>query len=1153
MPESVQPALSDAPQRDLIRTALNSTLVVEAAAGTGKTTELVRRIVALLCAGRAQLDRMVAVTFTEPAAGELKLRLRAAIELARLESARPLAQRECLNAALPKLEEARVGTIHGFCADLLREYPVQTGVDPRFEVAAEDIAWTLFNRVFERWFEGQLANPGPAVRRILRRRKREYFGSRPRDEGPRGLLRHAAWQLIEHRDFPGRWRADASFQRDPIIDAIFAEVQSLAAWAPRCDPEDWFGKSLIELAKVAQELQRAERERDRDYDGLEAWIGELVSKKHWQWKGWSRPEDPEFPRGELLHRRDELQGLLKRFLDESGADLAPHLRDELWPVVEDYRSAKEGAGCLDFNDLLIHTRNLIRDDAAVRRALQNRFTHYFVDEFQDTDPLQVEILMLLGADDPEIADWRKARAAPGKLFFVGDPKQSIYRFRRADVGLYREVQQRLLAQGATRVNLTVSFRSVPAIQEAVNAAFAPRFQAIEGAYVPLAPFRASCDSQPAVIALPVPAPYSEYGKVVNWKIDESLPDVVAAWIDWLVKHSGWTVTEREHPGVRVSVEPRHVCLIFKRLQSFGDDVTRPYVDALEARQLPHLRVGGSSFHGREEIEVVRTALTAIERPDDELAVFATLHGPLLAVSDAALLLWRERIGPLNPFRAATEGLTPSLAEIAEALKLLRELHRHRNQRPVADTISQLLEATRAHAAFAIWPTGAQALANIARLMVLSRRAEQQGLVSFRSFVERLESDAERRETAEAPLFEEGVQGVRIMSGHKAKGLEFPIVVLADMTAREAPDQASRWTDATRGLCVQRIAGCTPPELREHSAEEIERERAEALRVLYVATTRARDILVVPVIGDARLDGWVAALNPVVHPDAQHSRQPIAHQAPGTPVFGNDSTPIRPTKAKRPRDSVMPGLHQPESGPHRVVWWDPSVLGLNVPPSVGLSQTRILQEDGTNRAQETMAHWEAWRAARGVILERGAKPSMVVQTATQWARGANEVAGASDVSIVDAQWKGERLTGPRFGTLVHALLAAIDLDAERDHVMAHAETYARMFGADERERDGAVEVVVAALTHPLLRRAATAARAGRCRRESPLVVRLEDGTLLESIADLAFFEAEEWIVVDFKTDAELGAREQTYRRQVALYVRGITEATSATARGHLLLV
>ncbi len=758
--------------------------------------------------------------------------------------------------------------------------------------------------------------------------------------------------------------------------------------------------------------------------------------------------------------------------------------------------------------------------------------------------------------------WQRSRSWPpvwprpstGKLFVVGDPKQSIYRFRRADVALYEEVKHRLIAQGATLARLTVSFRAVPEIQQAVNAAFAPRLGGAGGGprdYVPLSPFRDGPVTQPAVIALPVPAPYGDYGKVVEWKIAESLPDVTAAWIDWLVNASGWTVTERENPGERVPVAPRHVCILFRRFKSFGEDVTRDYVAALEARHLPHLLVGGSSFHEREEIEALRNALAAIERPDDEMSVFATLRGPLLALSDAQLLAWRERVGSLHPFRPVPAGLSPALTEVAGCLELLRDLHRGRNRRPVADTIARLLEQTRAHAALAIWPTGIQALANVSRLMDMARRAEQNGIVSFRAFVEYLESEHEGSDTSEAPVLEQEGAGVQLMTVHKAKGLEFPVVVLADMTAKETLEHPFRWTDAPRGLTVQRLANCAPAELLEHGEEEMDRERKEAVRLLYVAATRARDALVVPVVGDERREGWLAALHPAVHPAPATARAP-RRDAPGAPPFGEDSVPLRPANVARPLASVMPGLHQPEAGAHRVVWWDPAVLALGARASIGLAQTRILEVDDQGRSDVALARYEEWRAERAARIGRGTTPTRNVQAATEWVQDTVPDPAAAGVQVLNARWPGERPQGRAFGTLVHVVMSVVGLDDDRAAIASHAEVQARLLAASAADRDAAVHVVSAALAHPLLRRAA-AAGPGRCRREAALVGRLGDGTLLESVADLAFEEDEGWTVVDFKTDAELGARLELYRRQVALYATAVAEATGRPARGFLLAV
>jgi len=711
--------LADQAARDRIRDDLDTTLLVEAAAGTGKTSALVGRILSGITSGRVSLANIVAVTFTEFAAGELKLRLRSEIEHARKQPDVSAESMAFLTQAVQELEEARMGTIHSFCADLLREHPVEAGIDPLFKVAPDEMSYPLFDMAFERWFEQQLESPSDGVRRILRIPQRKQFGggrsatlvNRPRESGPKPMLRKAAWELVKQRDFTASWKRCEDFDRDSEIDDLIDEIKDLGHWSDSGRPDQWLTKSLAYLKRFAAEATRVESlGESRDYDGIEARLFGLLGGwgKGKDWKAYFGRDD--FPADELRERRDELKTRVKEFVDKAGSDLAPRLREELWQVVEGFEQLKERAGLLDFLDLLMRARNLVRDNREVRVELQRRFTHIFVDEFQDTDPLQAEILMLLGSDDPDQQDWRLVRPVPGKLFIVGDPKQSIYRFRRADVALYQEVKRQVIASGGALVDLNVSFRAVPEIQAAVNAAFAPVMadeSQTQAHYVPLAPNRLGSETQPAIIALPVSQPYGDYGKVVDWKIDKSLPGDVAAFVNWIINESGWTVTERGRSQERVPLQARHVCLLFRRLRHYATDVTRAYVQALEAYQIPHLLVGGSSFHSREEVEAIRNALTAVEWPDDELGVFATLHGPLFAFTDAQLLSYRTLSGTLHPFKQPPDDLPESLIEVVEALAILRELHRKRNRRPIAETIGSLLASTRAHAGFANWSTGSR--------------------------------------------------------------------------------------------------------------------------------------------------------------------------------------------------------------------------------------------------------------------------------------------------------------------------------------------------------------------------------------------------------------------------------------------------------------
>ncbi|MGI9168151.1 MAG: UvrD-helicase domain-containing protein, partial [Pyrinomonadaceae bacterium] len=406
VPQTLAQPFVDRAARDRIRTDLDTTLVVEAAAGTGKTTELVGRILAGICSGRVKLSSTVAVTFTEFAAGELKLRLRTAIEEARQDPECSATARAYLLQSLQELEEARVGTIHSFCADLLRERPVEAGIDPLFEVAPDDRAQPLFNLAFDRWFEAHLANPGEAVRRILRRPPRREFGGwsaalgrRSREEGPRKELRRAAWEILRERDFTTPWRKSEGFGREAEIDALITEMKELGDWADVGHPSEYLIKSISYVKHYVAELTRTEEVTGRDYDGIEARLFSFLSG--WKSKNYvAYFAKDDFPKKDIIARRNALKERVEAFVARAGADLAPQLREELWPVVEGYEQLKERAGYLDFFDLLLRVRNLVLDNQYIRADLQQRFTHIFVDEFQDTDPLQAEILILLAAGDP---------------------------------------------------------------------------------------------------------------------------------------------------------------------------------------------------------------------------------------------------------------------------------------------------------------------------------------------------------------------------------------------------------------------------------------------------------------------------------------------------------------------------------------------------------------------------------------------------------------------------------------------------------------------------------------------------------------------------------------------------------------------------------
>jgi len=1190
------PPLRDRDDRLLIRDGLDDTVIVEAAAGTGKTTELVARILNVLARGRAKIDQIVAVTFTEKAAGELKLRIRKELESARQRAAAADVQAN-LTDAISRLEEAHVSTIHGFCADLLRERPVEAGIDPLFEVLTQAAADRTFDEAFHSWLHHQLEDPPEGVRRALRRSVWSRDG-RDKDDGPVDRIRRAGRELAEWRDFDGAWRRDA-FDRDGMLQRALDQIHNLAAHtsAP-LSLRDPLYVDTAPVRELSHDVQTARRFDADDPDGWEARVIDLAQNRDLRRarRGRERAFGAGIGRDLVWAAYESLLNELDAFQRAADCDLAALLHEELRDVVAGYEQLKQRAGALDFVDLLLRARDLLTRHPQVRRGFQSRFTHIFVDEFQDTDPLQAEILLLLSADDPAEHEWRRVTPLPGKLFIVGDPKQAIYRFRRADVETYREVCELLASRGARRAFLHTSFRATPSIQRAVNAAFAPLMtgdrQTLQAEYVALSPHREDRTGQPAVVALPVPEPYGTR-RIAGYAIEDSLPDGIGAFVHWLVARSGWTVTERtagDELPMAIPIQPRHICILFRRFMHFGEDVTRDYVDALEARGVPHLLVGGKSFHGREEVETIRAALAAIEWPDDELSVFATLRGALFAIDDETLLAYRHHHKHFHPFRVPDE-LSPTLGPVGQALRLLRGLHARRNYRPVADTITQLLSATRAHVGFVLRQAGEQALANVLHVAELARQYEINGGMSFRGFVEELRDQAEGGQAAEAPILEEGSDGVRLMTVHKAKGLEFPVVILADMTAKLRSDRADRLIDRERNVCYLRLGRWTPIELATHEEREIARDEAEGIRVAYVAATRARDLLVVPVVGDAMWDGgWTSPLNGAVYPAPAARRG--AGAAVGCPAFTKDSVWRRPDNEPSNPSTVCPGEHVFGFGDsYPVVWWDPHVLDLGVEPGIGIRRESLIVKDVPDAiVAEGLREYEQWRTLREEAIARGSMASLRVRTATEWAAdavGADAIAAASggesasvqrglfdeeperrmpapwpspasdsrggEVAVVDARGR-ERPGGARFGELVHAILAAAPLDAGRGAIAALADVHGRILSAPAEEIAAAIDAAQRVLGHDLLARARAADARHACRRETPVTCALADGTMIEGIVDLAFEEEGTWTVVDYKTDRELATLgEDRYRRQIALYVSAIAEATAQPARGVLVRV
>jgi ATP-dependent helicase/nuclease subunit A len=1096
--------------------AVTKSCILDASAGTGKTTQLVQRIVDAIASG-VRAENIVAVTFTNAAAGEMKLRVRQ-----KLEQEMPYAGEEArpaLDRGLAELERAFIGTIHAFCAHLLRQRPVEARVDPAFEeLAAPE---RLFARVFRDWIDDKLAEESPVLRRAFARLTRLEERS---PLAPIERLRIEAWKLAEWRDHDHPWTKH-DFDRIAAIERALAQSGAFLAIRNRCDRpgRDPLFQSFQPLADLVERAELAQRSGRLDYDSLEAELLAIPRDHRYVNTGYGPYRAEGLTRPQVLAAWDNLKSTIDEFRAAIDADFAADLRDELWEVVERYEQAKIRAGQLDFLDLLLCARRLL-DNADARSYFRERYPYVFIDEFQDTDPVQADVLRRI---------WTH-------VVIAGDRKQSIYRFRRADVEQYRKICSDLESNGAGVEQLDNCARSTTTIQQFVNAAFSQMPE-----YLPLRGGREPKEGQPSVLALPMPKPYGTRN-LSKVRINECSPTAVAAFIEWLVE-SGWSIWDKQTSSYR-RIRPGDVCILFRRFTNNGVDLSQDYVRALEARGLAHVLIGSKSFNRREEVAVIRTALSAIEWPGDELSVYATLRN-LFGIWDSTLFKFRngEPRHSLNPFSELPGDLDAEFHPIREAFALLKELHRRRNARPIAQTINDLLVPLRGFTTFAFRKGGKRVLANIYRLLDIARSFEITEATSFRSFIHYLEEQAEGGEAKEAPILEQEADAVKLINVHKAKGLEFPVVILADLTANlVSPGGSDRFCNPDRRICAQRLLGCAPQDLIDNMAAEDEAERAEALRLAYVAATRARDLLVVSAVGDLSFSkkpeffeqSWLGPLYPALYPKSDRWR--IAESPPGYRPTGSTTVLDAPQECA-PEMFLRPGLHFGSEGNCEIAWFDPALLDLSPKSDGGLEKEALLKGSAEQEAAG-LHQYESWKAGRRAMIESGQTPSFRVIEAVGLRGALPEGLPAPQRIKVEAPDRTAK--GRKFGRVVHRLLQTASVPLNPSELEKLAPFFAKAANARPEEASAAVAAVVSVFQHELIR---SAVAAKLVYRELPVSVRLPDGQLVEGRADLVYFDGESWIVVDFKT----GSPDDNDESQIQIYAYALSLAKAQPVRAIIL--
>jgi ATP-dependent helicase/nuclease subunit A len=1066
--------LVDERVRERIAGDLGANLCVEAAAGTGKTTVLVRRVASLLAAGTVSVDELVVITFTEKAAAELSTRVRDELER-RAAAADDEEQRRRLLRAARDLYRAHIETIHSFATALLRERPVEAGIDPLFDILEELAAGLDFDEAYERFQDALLSSEDHSLERALRR----GFGLQELREACEHLHTHRYLLPLAHPERPGddvgctlgdlrdmAAELRAIMQRHRPADRLVDVVEAIVAWIDELD--------ALNDAELERVLVSGFRPRTNKAVGSNAsWGGEKQRVK------------------DLQQRYDETVDAAKQALS---TDALLGLLPRIEAFVREYARERKRRGKADFDDLLYWARDLVRDSEPARRYFRGRFRAVLIDEFQDTDPIQAELALLLTSDGEPGGDWSALAPAPGRLTVVGDPKQSIYRFRRADIAVYDRVRSRPLA-GATE-RIVTSFRSNAQLLRALNAAFDTIFIAEYG----VQPGNVALEPPPGAPSAARPPVVIAEGSVEgNAEAVRKEEARVVAGLLHAARQEGWEIRDRRENDRTRACRWGDMALLMPARTGIEH-----YEQALAAARIPYRHEGSRDFFQRDEVRDLIWVLSAADDPTDRIALVGALRSGAFAISDEELVIHAAEAGALS-YRAPKTGPSPS---VNEAMAELRDLHRLRRSVSPAELVRRVVERTRLVELALTRPDGEQGAANLLAIVDEARLFAAAGGGGLRPFIRHLRDSMEAEAIEiEATVAEETDDVVRIMTAHGAKGLEYPIVALANLGSRHhAPrepvprEQESFLHFRVGAETAARHGHFATPGYDAVWEDEKAHIDAERLRLLYVAATRARDHLLLPCV--------------------------VGRHAAGE-LLG----------------ALVNALPQ-----------DPSLVEVVeaaevTAPSADAGERPRATEDELTAA---LAERRAWSEAR-TALKRTASVERRIETASSRERAYRPL--AAEVATFEAALVIGQGPPIPIGDAVHMVMERVGLPGAED-LERIAEDLC-LEGDNASDLPDVISMCRACLAAPSVGRAL---ELGSWWREVPFVISdaadaqvAESAPLTNGRVDLVFRDGDELVVVDYKTDKDVTeetAEEYALKHhsgQSEVYAQGLARATGLRVR------
>lgn len=1154
---------ADKVDRALATETLDKNVVVLAGAGTGKTFLLVRRWLTLVLGQGIAADRVLTLTFTEKAAQEMRSRITA--ELDRVASANSRedapgvaasflleeirqayrlsrsAVEDRAREALQKLEKAIIGTIHSFAAHVLRLYPLEAGVDPQAEVDEGEGFERVFAECWPQWLEEELDLPSSqfdssrakAWFRVLEEVRLEDLEDLARElctyRIPLSSFRERFSELRPKLESKPPGEPQGSFETGALRRGSAGASPSNSRESgtePYLDPALPFWKDLAMLCRELSErypaqknaAERAARAYAESFAALcqkgtdsladSAALGEPELAGNLDEKG-IRPSASK----PAAWSRTDFQSLRRvvRLVDQiltARSDTVKDCLSVLLPFAEQFREVwYPQRSLVSFDGLLAFTRDLLAKRPDVRGDVKRSFDALLIDELQDTDPVQVEIVFYVAERlDSSAPDHTQVRLEPGKLFVVGDPKQSIYGFRWADVGAFQWVRERIAAEQGLELELQTNFRSRKALIDFTNGLFAPLIRerpGLQPAYRPIKPARIE---GPGVH----PELWLVEGAQEPLRAREARRVEAAAIAKWIVENHG-RPGPADKDGQPRALEHRDIAVLLRGLGELGI-----YLEAFRAEGIPYTVEGEKSFYATQEILDLVNLLRVVHSPKDTVALVGLLRSPLGGVTDREIYeLGRKNL--LDTRLGASKALE-AMPHVRSLYALLGELHEKSFRLNVPDLLTEIFERCFVLETALLSFASEQAMANLLKFQRLAERSAAAASVFLGDFLPGVLGRIQRAaEEGESPLADETFDAVRVLSVHRAKGLEFPVVFLADLHRRPPPaaPQTTRTTwDWSSGLFGIRVGKLSDWQTALLEYKERLREEEEERRIFYVAVTRARDRLVLS--GSA---GYESA-SPLAEMDSAlgvrlNELGKVARVGAGEGVLRVKriaATPPPPRPSRRPP-----------------------------PPARG----RIGWHDFARKWRERAERCRAVSASR------------LFQAPTDAIAGRDSRAEPRDVAPAgDRAPTVQHGSAKHLGTLCHRVLEKIDFTRAQKELHRQIEQtiagWAETETLSPQQKEELAEEVRDALEKffrsPAFEEIRQAEILGR---EVPFVfAEPGSGTVLRGAMDLLYRSGNEIIVADYKTDAispeGIEARMVHYAPQAEAYRRAVESALGATS-------